>query len=133
MQFNVSAGSVKSKIKKGHRFCFVAPSPPSSCFHGHVTGLLSVYMLKYLLHQYMHWSIVNNLNQKKSDNRRSRVVLNFRCFESNLLKELGVYNDGQTLRYFLLHPRKFNATSQFSWRKKHLHRISSRSGYGKLY
>ena len=51
--------------QKGPGFCYVAPSPPSSCFLGHKTGLLSAYMLKYLVHQYMRWSIVNNLNLKK--------------------------------------------------------------------
>ena len=32
-------GSVKSTTNKGPGFCFVAPSLPSSCFLGHVTGL----------------------------------------------------------------------------------------------
>ena len=50
-----SAGSVKSTTKKGPGYCYVAPSLPSSCFLGHVTGLffclyvkifaLSVYVL----------------------------------------------------------------------------------------
>ena len=34
-----SAGSVKSITKKGPGYCYVAPSLPSSCFLGHVTGL----------------------------------------------------------------------------------------------
>ena len=34
-----SAGSVKSTTKKGPGYCYVAPSLPSSCFLGHVTGL----------------------------------------------------------------------------------------------
>ena len=34
-----SARSVKSTTKKGPGFCYVAPSLPSSCFLGHVTGL----------------------------------------------------------------------------------------------
>ena len=34
-----SAGSVKSTTKKGPAYCYVAPSLPSSCFLGHVTGL----------------------------------------------------------------------------------------------
>ena len=34
-----SAGSVKSTTTKGPGFCYVAPSLPSSCFLGHVTGL----------------------------------------------------------------------------------------------
>ena len=35
-----SAGSVKSTTQKGPGYCYVAPSFPSSCFLGHVTGLL---------------------------------------------------------------------------------------------
>ena len=35
-----SAGSVKSTAKKGPRYCYVAPSLPSSCFLGHVTGMI---------------------------------------------------------------------------------------------
>ena len=34
-----SAGSVKFTTKKGPGYCYVAPSLPSSCFLGHVTGL----------------------------------------------------------------------------------------------
>ena len=34
-----SAGSVKSTTKKGPGYCYLAPSLPSSCFLGHVTGL----------------------------------------------------------------------------------------------
>ena len=33
-----SAGSVKSTTIKGTGYCYVAPSLPSSCFLGHVTG-----------------------------------------------------------------------------------------------
>ena len=41
-----SAGSVKSTTKKGPGYCSVAPSLPSSCFLGHVTGLLFFFILK---------------------------------------------------------------------------------------
>ena len=34
-----SAGSVKFTTKKNPGYCFVAPSLPSSCFLGHLTGL----------------------------------------------------------------------------------------------
>ena len=58
------AGSVKSTTYKGPGYCYVLPRFPSSCFCDHVTGLFSVYMLKYLLHQYMHCLIVNHLTKK---------------------------------------------------------------------
>ena len=35
-----SAGSVKSTMKKGPGYHYVAPSLPSLCFLGHVTGLI---------------------------------------------------------------------------------------------
>ena len=38
MQFYMTL-SVKSTTKKGPGCCYVAPSLPSSCFLGHVTGL----------------------------------------------------------------------------------------------
>ena len=41
-----SAGSVKSTTKKGPGYNSVAPSLPSSCFLGHVTGLLFFFYFK---------------------------------------------------------------------------------------
>ena len=54
-----AAGSVNSTTYKGPGYCYVLPTFPSSCFLGHVTDCSSVYMLKFLLHQYMHCSIVS--------------------------------------------------------------------------
>ena len=75
-------------------------------------------MLKYLLHQYMHCSIIDHFNQIDSEKtvyRNSLVVLDIECFESSIVKELGVYKDGQTVDYFFLPPRKLKATSHFFW------------------
>ena len=47
----------------------------------------------------MHCLIVNHFKQKtpgKSVNRMSLVVLDIECIEINIVKELGVYKDGQT-------------------------------------
>ena len=71
----------------------------------------------------MHCSIVYQFNQKtpeKTVNRKSLVVFNFDLVENNIIKELGVYKDGQTVGYSFLLPEKFKATSQtffetFSW------------------
>ena len=65
----------------------------------------SVFMLKYLLYQFMHSSIVIHFNQKTPErpvNRMSLVVLDFECFENIIVKELGVYKDGQTIAYSFL-------------------------------
>ena len=61
---NDAAGSVKSTTYKRPGYCYILPIFPNSCFLGHVTRLFSVYMLKILLQQYMHCSIVSHFNQK---------------------------------------------------------------------
>ena len=38
------------------------------------------------------------------------VVLDIECFENNIVKELGVYKDGQTVGYSFLPPKKFKPT-----------------------
>ena len=48
----------------------------------------------------MHCSIVYHFNQKtpeKTVNRKSVVVFDIDCVENNIVKELGVYKDGQTV------------------------------------
>ena len=59
----------------------------------------------------MHCLIVNHFKQKtpeKAINRMSLVVLDFECIESNIVKELGVYKDGQTEGYSFLPPKYSN-------------------------
>ena len=73
----------------------------------------------------MHCLIVNHLKQKtpeKSVNRMSLVVLDIECIESNIVKELRVYKDGQTEGYSFLPPKKiqinipiFLVYTAFSW------------------
>ena len=82
----------------------------------------------------MHCLIVNHFEQKtpeKSVNRMSLVVLDIECIESNIVKELGVYKDGQTEGYSFLPPKKFKPTSQSFWCTQHLHGINWSSGYEK--
>ena len=55
-------------------------------------------MLKKIFHQFKHCLIVNHFNQKtpeKTVNRMNLVVLNTECIENSIVKELGVYKDGQ--------------------------------------
>ena len=42
----------------------------------------------------------------------SLVVLDIECIENKIVKELGVYENGQTVGYSFLPPKKFKATSQ---------------------
>ena len=82
----------------------------------------------------MHCLIVNHFKQKtpeKTVNRISLVVLDIEYIESNIVKELGVYKDGQTEGYSFLPPKKFKPTSQSFWCTQHLHGINWSSGYKK--
>ena len=42
----------------------------------------------------------------------SLVVLDIECIENKIVKELGVYQNGQTVGYAFLPPKKFKARSQ---------------------
>ena len=83
----------------------------------------------------MHCLIVNHFNQKKTPektvNRMCLIVLDIECIENNVVKDLGVYKDGQTVGYSFLPPKKFKQVSQSSWCTKHLHGINWSSGYEK--
>ena len=59
----------------------------------------------------------------------SLFVLDIECFENNIVKELGIYKDGQTIGYSFLHPKKFKPTTQSFWCTQHLHGINWSSGY----
>ena len=59
------------------------------------------------------------------------VVLDIECIKSNIVKELGVYKDGQIEGYSFLPPKKFKPTSQSFWCTQHLHGINWSSGYEK--
>ena len=75
--------------------------------------------------------ILNKKAPEKSVNRISLVVLDIECIESNIVKELGVYKDGQTEEYSFLPPKNFKPTSQSFWCTQHLHGINWSSGYEK--
>ena len=82
----------------------------------------------------MHCLIVNHFNQKTSEktvNRMSLAVLDIECTENNIVKELGVYKDGETVGYSFLPPKKSKPTSQSSRCTKHLHGINWSSGNNK--
>ena len=59
-----AAGSVKTTTLKGPGYCCVLPRFPSSCF----LGCFSVYILNFLLQQYMQCSILSDFNQNFSEN-----------------------------------------------------------------
>ena len=61
----------------------------------------------------------------------SLVVLDIECIEKKIVKELGVYKNGQTVGYSFLPPEKFKATSQSALCTKHLHGIHWNSRHEK--
>ena len=61
----------------------------------------------------------------------SLVVLDIECIEIKIVKELGVYKDGQTVGYSFVPPKKCKPTSQSFWCTQHLHGINWSSGYKK--
>ena len=52
--------------------------------------------------------ILTKKTPEKTVNRMSLVVLDIECIENNIVEELEVYKDGQTVGYFFLPPKKFN-------------------------
>ena len=60
----------------------------------------------------------------------SLVVLDIERIENKIVKELGVYQNGQTVGYSFFPPKIFKATSQSAWCTKHIHGINWNSGHG---
>ena len=61
----------------------------------------------------------------------SLVVLDIECIENKIVKEVGVYKNGQTVGYSILPPKKFKTTSQSAWCTKHLHGNNGSSNHEK--
>ena len=57
------------------------------------------------------------------------VVLDIECSENKIVKELGVYKNGQIVGYSFLPPKYFKTTSQSAWCMKHLHGNNGSSGH----
>ena len=62
----------------------------------------------------------------------SLVVLDIECIENNIVKELGVYKDGQTVGFSFLPPKKFKPTSQSFWCTQHLQGIKESTELEKI-
>ena len=61
----------------------------------------------------------------------SLVVLDIECIENKIVKDLGVYQNGQTVGSSFLPPKKIKATSQSAWCTTHFHGINWNSGHEK--
>ena len=82
----------------------------------------------------MQYLVVDHFNHKtpeKTVNRMSLDVLDIEYIENIILKELGVYKDGQSVGYSFLPPKKLKPTPQSSWCTRHFHGFNWSSGYKK--
>ena len=58
----------------------------------------------------------------------SLIVLDIELAEKNVVKELGVYIDGQVFGYSFKPPKKYQPTHQTFWCTQNLHKIDWKSG-----
>ena len=66
----------------------------------------------------------------------SCIVLDIELTEKNIIKELGLYNDGSVQGFSLCPPKSFKHNKQTTWNTSHLHGIAWSSGkleYEKLF
>ena len=66
----------------------------------------------------------------------SLIVLDIELTEKNMIKELGLFNDGSLQRFSFCPPKTFKSNKQTSWNTKHLHGIAWSNGeldYEKLF
>ena len=58
----------------------------------------------------------------------SLIVLDIELAEKNVVKELGVYIDGQVFGYSFKPPKNYLSTHQTLWCTQNLHKIDWKSG-----
>ena len=66
----------------------------------------------------------------------SCIVLDIEVTEKNIIKELGLYNDGSVQGFSICPPKSFKPNKQTTWNTSHLHGIAWSSGkldYEKLF
>ena len=81
-----AAGAVQALRGKRPGNCYMIGRGPNSCWLGHVAGLLFCLYVKIFLP-----SIFNSFDFWSS---LSLIVLDIELFEKNIIKELGLFNDG---------------------------------------
>ena len=93
-----------------------------------MTGLLiCLYVKTFLL------SIFNSVDIWNS---MSLIVLDIEVFEKDIIKELGLYNDGSLHGFSFCPPKTCKPNKQTTWNTSHLHGIAWSSGklaYDKLF
>ena len=122
-----AAGAVRSHSGKGPGYCYMLGWGPKSCFLGHVTGLLFRLYVKLFLP-----SIFNSADFWTST---SCIVLDIELAEKNIIKELGVFVDGNVQGFSFRPPKKYKPTKQAFWCTRNLHGIvwnTARSDYSEL-
>ena len=54
----------------------------------------------------------------------SLIVLDIELTEKNIIKELGLFNDGSTQGFSFCPPKTFKPNKQTTWNTSHLHGIA---------
>ena len=114
-----TAGAVYLHKDKGPEYCYMIGRGPNSCLLGHGTGLLFCLSLKLLVPSF--FNLVGILFM-------SLLVLDIELAEKNVVKELGVYIDGQVFGYSFKPPKNYQPTHQILWYTQNLHKIDWKSG-----
>ena len=60
--------------------------------------------------------------------KMSLVVFDIECIENNIVKELGIYENGTILSFSFLPPKNFKPTQQSHWCTQKLHGINWNAG-----
>ena len=94
------AGAVRAYSGKGPGYCYMIGRGPNSCLLGHVTGLLFCLYVKLFLP-----SISNSVNIWSTI---SCIVLDIELTDKNVIKDLGVFSDGEVQNYSFRPPKCTN-------------------------
>ena len=116
------------KVCKEPGYCYMIGRGPNSCLLGDVTGLLFCLYLKIFLP-----SIFNSVDIWSS---MSCIVLDIELADRNVIKELGVFDDGSLQGFSFCPPKSFKPNKQTTWNTSHLQGIAWSSGkldYDKLF
>ena len=123
-----ATGAVQAHSGKGPGYCYMIGRRPNSCLLGHKTGFLFWLNVKIFLP-----SIFNSVDFWNSI---SCIALDIELTEKNIIKELGLYDDGSVQKFSFCPPKSFKPNKQTTWNTSHLHGIAWSSGkldYEKLF
>ena len=113
-----AAGAVYLHNGKGPGYCYMIGRGPNLCLLGHVTEFLYCLSLKLFFPQFQFSRLLV----------MSLIVLDIELPETKVVKELGVYFDGQVFGFSSKRPKNYQSTHQTLWCTQNLHKIDWKSG-----